>query len=133
MSKLYWAGLAFGVEGEEKSVAHLLNDRIVEALVRCAPTPISSATYADGTEIHYHLLSHDGVVVADIYDRLGTRIGFGIEASNEEGDPGEAVEYFEQASDCLIDSLKIIRSTDDVHIWSWDRDAIPVAQPVMII
>lgn len=133
MNRLYWAGLAFGVAGQEERVANLLNHRIVEALVRFAPTPISSTTYADGTEIHYHLLSNDGVVVADIYDRLGTRIGFGIEVSNEEGDPGEAIEYCEQASDCLLDSLKIIRSPDDVHVWYWDRDTVPVAQPVLVI
>ena len=125
MSSLLWAGISISPAGQKPHIGPDVNVRITEAIARAAGAPIIVARGDDGSELFRYMV--EGTVLTDMFNRLGERVGFGIQA----GDDAHALELLDEAHDLLSRKLKIIHAHDEVSIWSWDRAATPAEPPLI--
>ncbi len=126
MSKIYWVGITRSPRDPEADSA--MQDRIDTTLQRLAPEPLIIEGNSNGTELQRHMIGER--IVTSIFDRLGVRIGFGIEATDE--DHVYARDLIDEAVTTLRDILEIVKNSESIHSWAWDRDAIPSEDPEQI-
>lgn len=123
MSTLWWVGVSPDAEAWGEDIANQINEQVTGILTERAPGPFATIEEADGSARERHRVGE--VTVTDFFDRLGNRIGFGIEAADEDDARSRYAEACQQMQELGVD--------DFVSIWTWNRTAVPVEAPELVV
>jgi hypothetical protein len=122
MSTLYWAGIGIDPDTQSRGDVDHLND-LIDGMLRerdVDTRPDVTILESDGSRrVKYQF---GRFLVTDLYDRLGNRIGFGIEAVDEKDAERHVVEMQTLCNRFGVDAW--------ISIWSWSRSAVPCNAPV---
>lgn len=111
MSTLWWAGVAIDPQTQGDAAAQELDDQIDDMLAGLDAEPSTCIVESDGSEVYRYMFgSH---TVSDIRDRLGNRIGFGIQCTGEEDGRAHVAQIQAIFVRWEVDAL--------ASVWTWGR------------